>query len=92
MKGVEVKNMSDRVRVTFEIPKKLLEYVDNECEKKSTEIMKWNRSSFLRKLIIEARDGKKEEKKETLKWNLPKETNNNKDEYDDLLDLSGYKK
>jgi metal-responsive CopG/Arc/MetJ family transcriptional regulator len=86
--------MSDRVRVTFEIPKKLLEFVDNECSKKSTEIMKWNRSSFLRKLIIEARDGVKTEgkKDQTLKWNLPKESNSSKDEYGDFLDLSGYKK
>jgi hypothetical protein len=90
-KGVEDKIMSDRIRVTFEIPKTLLEFVDQECENKSTEIMKLTRSSFLRKLIIEARDGKKEQKEKShLKWELPKE--NSKDEYGDFLDLSGYGK
>ena len=90
--------MSDRVRVTFEIPKKLLEFIDDVCAKKSTEIMRLTRSSYLRKLIIEDRDGKKEQKH--LKWELPKERIRKQEEidtdedcgYDDLLDLSGYKR
>lgn len=77
--------MSERVRVTFEVPKTLLEYVDKECKKKSTEVMKWNRSSFLRKLIIDARDGGRKESKH-------KEDNNVEDDFNDFLDLSGYKK
>lgn len=83
--------MSDRVRITFEIPKTLLEFVDNEVRKKSTEIMKCNRSLFLRQLIIEARD-KAKEGKEYIKWNLPKDSNDYKNGYDDLLNLSGYNK
>jgi hypothetical protein len=100
-KGVVVHIMSEKFRITFEVPKTLVDYVDEVCVNKSTEIMKWNRSSYLRKLIIEDRDATMKELKESkeLKWTLPKEKvkqqQNNEDNYDqygDLLDLSGYKR
>lgn len=86
--------MSEKVRITFEVPKTLVEFIDKECKRKSTEVMNWKRSSYLRQLIIEARDGKieLEKSKQIQKEDQQNNELNGNDYFDDLLNVSGYKK
>ncbi|MEG6521161.1 hypothetical protein [Desulfotomaculum sp. 1211_IL3151] len=72
-------------RVSFRLPDNLLEYVDQQCQKLTTEYQQWDRSTFFRYLVSQHKHGKKV-KSDSL------EPQGSDENYMDLLNLAGYRK